>query len=76
MKKHCNNCKWWNMPDEDHEFTYGQMAGGQDHKPCDHPKVAGGSYNDASRRGSDALNTYNVVSTGPSFGCIHFKGKG
>lgn len=69
----CRSCKWWRT-DDDGEYIFG-VAGGEQHKPCEHPKVGGGSYGDSARRGHDALNSYETISTGPDFGCIHWEEK-
>jgi hypothetical protein len=66
----CKDCKFWG--EEHNDYVYG-MAGGDNHKPCTHPKVGGGSYADESRMGDDALNSFESVGTGKDFGCIHFE---
>lgn len=65
----CKRCKWWTAEEEG---TIG--IPGDNHKPCMHPKVGGGSYNDPARMGEDALNSYESIGTGPEFGCVHFEG--
>lgn len=64
----CKECKFWG--EENYEHSY-NMASGENHKPCTHPKVGGGSYADDARMGDDALNSYETIGTGKDFGCIH-----
>ena len=81
----CKDCKWWGKPEglqrlEEDDVSerigvFSNFAGGDDHRPCGHPKVGCGTYEDAERQGSDGLNCYESVGTGPEFGCIHFEAK-
>ena len=67
--KRCRTCKWWSDVSDDDYIP--QIPNFPNHKHCAHHKVGGGTYNDNSRSGSDALNSYESVGTGPDFGCVH-----
>lgn len=61
----CKECKWWGR-----EWK-GSLPGGHDHGNCDHPKVGRELYPYESRQPIDGLSFWELISTGPDFGCIH-----
>ena len=72
----CKICKWWGAPDEYGDYAdRGQMAGPESHKICESQFVGGGGYGDLNRNTDSSLNSYETISTGPGFGCIHWEAK-
>jgi hypothetical protein len=64
MKKICKNCKWWKkekyqIPSFDHRCSFTDIAG---FPTYDFDK-------------DDCMNSYELIGTGPNFGCIHFEEK-
>jgi len=70
----CCHCQFWGQdPIELEDGAPEHIAYAQDHKPCHHSHVGGGSPLDESRKASDALNGSDHIETGPFFGCKHYK---
>lgn len=71
--KNCKTCKWWGNVDED--FDHGQLAGGDEHKPCGNKYISDSYSSDLTTGSIHGLNSNEPVSTGPYFGCTHHEYK-
>jgi len=69
MEKKCKNCMFWKLDKTLHWVPKG-------HKNCEAPQFV---YGDKHQIGEDSLAYWDsdfwsaMLSTGPEFGCIHFK---
>lgn len=64
----CKNCKHWSEYDEEGEIIYGYPRADV-MKPCQRAL----SYHQHPK--SDEMTSYEVIATGPEFGCIHGENK-
>lgn len=72
----CQHCRHWGKSTtQEADEILTSFPGGPHHQPCMHPSVGGGSYNDAAHKALDGVDSYTTISTGPSFGCVHFEGE-
>ena len=70
----CRNCQYWGSPKDPDNVDAACSGPSQPHnsKECVHPKIGGG-YSAKEKEVPDAINSYEMIVTGPEFGCVHHK---